>query len=559
VAQEGIRVALLAWVILVGLLLVALVTFVQRYYQKSARDVALVRTGAFGRRVVLDGGVLALPMLDRVDEISMRTHRIHIARAGALALLTNDRLRIDVEMEFQVRVRPTGEGVANAAQAFGAHALRSELLAALLQGRLVDSMQSSVAVRTLDALHETRGDFAAEVAANVRPSLEMNGLVLESVSLLQLDQTPFSALNENNVFSAVGMRRLAEIVAENKIARARIESDSELTVRQTRSAANLRSIDLQREEEEAQLAQALSIARSKVQQEAQIARAREAGRGEAEAARLARERALAEGEIVRDRVLEEGRMRAKLETELQRVEHAISLAQRQSAEATATIAREKAKLEVTLAQEAAVTARELQVHERNRELALSRVRQEAEVDAARLQIEAKRLQQLALAHADADRVAAGALVERASAEASAAVSRIAAENGQSAALMQFQLDMARLDKLPEIVGQIVKPLEKIESIRINHLSGFGGASGTPSANSSLFDLALQLPVLKQLGETIGADVARELPQMARAESDHARARVEESKLPRAGAAAGRGPAAPDNTSPLSIATQGDSA
>jgi len=519
---------LLVWIIVALLAIVAIVAFIQRFYRKSARDVALVRTGAFGRRVVLDGGTFALPMLHRVEEISMRAHRIEVQRSGAQALLTQDRLRIDVEVEFQVRVRPTGEGVCNAAQAFGAHALRSEALGALLQGRLVDAMQVHVAMRTLDSLHEARGEFAAKVAADLRPSLESNGLVLESVSLLQLDQTPFSALNENNVFSAVGMRRLAEVVAEHKMARARTESEAELAVRQTRLSASMRGIDLEREEEEARLAQQLAIARSKAQQEAQISQSQERGRSEAQAARVARELALSEAEIARDRALEESRMRAQLDTEMQRVAHAIALAERQGAEAAATVASEQARLQVALAQEAAITERELRIHDRNRELALARARQDADVDSARLATEARRLKSSAQAQADADLAAAGALSIRAQAEAAAAELRIAADNTQSPALLRFRLESARLEKLPEIVGQIARPLEKIESIRINHVSGLG-AGGAGGADNALLNLALQLPVWKQLGETIGADLDMGLPQLARAGTDHARALADAAK------------------------------
>ena len=41
-------------------------------------------------------------------------------------------------------------------------------------------------------------------------------LELESVSLTALDQTPFEALDENNAFNAVGMRKLAEVIAQSK-------------------------------------------------------------------------------------------------------------------------------------------------------------------------------------------------------------------------------------------------------------------------------------------------------------------------------------------------------
>ena len=49
----------------------------------------------------------------------MRTMRIEVSRTGAKSLITEDRMRVDVELEFYLRVQPTVDGVATAAQAIG--------------------------------------------------------------------------------------------------------------------------------------------------------------------------------------------------------------------------------------------------------------------------------------------------------------------------------------------------------------------------------------------------------------------------------------------------------
>ena len=46
-----------------------------------------------------------------------------------------------------------------------------------------------------------------------------------------------------------------------------------------------------------------------------------------------------------------------------------------------------------------------------------------------------------------------------------------AENVFNKEIIALKGDLARLEALPKIVEQMVKPAEKIESIRINHLSG----------------------------------------------------------------------------------------
>ena len=99
------------------------VLFLNRFYRKSTRDIALVRTGFGGQKVVLSGGCLSLPFLHKVEEINMRTNRVEVKRTGDKSLITTDRIRVDVELEFYVRVQPSADGVATAAQSIGARAL----------------------------------------------------------------------------------------------------------------------------------------------------------------------------------------------------------------------------------------------------------------------------------------------------------------------------------------------------------------------------------------------------------------------------------------------------
>lgn len=526
--------ALLAWIVLAIVAIVVGIAFLQRFYRKSTRDTALLRTGAGGRRVALDGGFFALPMLHRVDEINMRAHRVLLKRAGESSLLTEDRLRVDVTMEFRVRVNADPSGVAAAAQTFGARALRSEELGRMLEGRFADVIQSCSAVRTLDALHEKRAEYVASVREALVQELNENGLRLESVALVHFDQTPFSALNENNVFNSVGMRKLAEIVATNKKRRAETESDADISVAQTQLFTTKRRIELNIEQEQAQIGQRQELENSRTRSEAEVARAKELAQLSVERARLDRERDLSASQIERDHGLDMARLQARLALEVQRVNQAIELSRHQEAEALASIDGERAKTKLLLEQEGGNTEREMTVQRRQHELALARMAQESETDSMRVKAEVSRLLEIAQAEADAARVKAAAQEASMVAEAAGAAARISADNAQTPELMDLRLQMARLEALPKLAEKMVKPLEKIESIRINHLSGMSGSNGGKGAGSSgpmdaIYDMALNLPMLKKLGESMGADLDLNIPQLARAESDHFRAAVDHQK------------------------------
>ncbi|HYL18363.1 MAG TPA: flotillin domain-containing protein [Burkholderiales bacterium] len=502
-----------------------LVAFLNRFYRKSTRDVALVRTGFRGQKVVLSGGCLVLPFLHKVEEINMRTNRVEVKRTGDKSLITTDRIRVDVELEFYVRVQPTAEGVATAAQAIGARALNPEGIRNLLEGRFIDALQSVAAAETMDKLHEKRGEFVRHVADQLRDNLGQNGMLLDSVSLTRLDQAPFASLDENNAFNAVGMRQLAEIIATNKKQRTQIEAEAEIAVRQTQLEATKRRLTLQQQEEQAQLVQRLEIEKTKASSDAEAAKAREDAMVASENARISRERETKAMELTKQRELRKLEIEAKLNSEMHTVDSSIRLAAKHVDEAKAQAEAERARAEVVLAQEHVQTERERAIADRSREMALKRVLEEGEVEAAKAETEADVVIKRAQADSQAVRTRAEGERLRLLAESEGAKARIAAENTRSDSLTHLELERYRLERLPEIVAQMMKPAEKIESIRIHQVTGLGGAPGTAGGNGdggsrppvnqvmdSILGMALQLPALKSIGESIGYDFSTALPK-----------------------------------------------
>ena len=155
----------------------------------------------------------------------------------------------------------------------------------------------------------------AEIRTALSPVVERYGLSLDSVSLTALDQTPFSALDENNAFNAVGLRKLAEVIALSKRERAEIEGDTQVSVRRAAMEAARRKMEIDLEERSAEIAQAqqvealmsaqlAEIARAKAEAERAAAQARIHMEREIQAADIAREQAIREAEILRAKTLE---------------------------------------------------------------------------------------------------------------------------------------------------------------------------------------------------------------------------------------------------------------
>ena len=106
---------LLAWIILLAVLAAIVIALAAWFYERATNEVSLVRTGIGGRKVVIDGGTLAIPFFHEINRVNMQTIRMTVNRTGEASLITKDRMRIDVEASFYVRVAQTRQGVTLAA------------------------------------------------------------------------------------------------------------------------------------------------------------------------------------------------------------------------------------------------------------------------------------------------------------------------------------------------------------------------------------------------------------------------------------------------------------
>lgn len=506
---------------LAGLIVVAAVIltilFLNRFYIKASREIAIVRTGLGGQRVVLDGGVVSLPIIHRVSEINMRTARLEVERAGERSIITQDRLRIDATAEFYVRVEPTEQGVATAAQALGSKAVRSTDLSDVLEGKLVDALLSVAAQYTMDSLQDNRGKYVAEVGAVLQERLKQNGLVLETVSLTRLDQTPFHALDQNNAFNAVGMRRLAEVIAVNKRQRAEIENSAEIAVRQSHLDAAKRRLQIEQEEEEAQLAQQHAVETYRARTMAETSEAQAAAEGRRELARITRDSDVRAEQIERDRAIQQLELQSGLSVKLARHDTEIQLAAKKAEEAVAEATAQASLAKEATAREAVATAREMAMAERSKALAVVRAQEEAAVDDTRVESRAGELRAMAIAEAEAHEAKARGVKAELLAKAEGEAAVFASQNAQSSDIVRMKIDLAKIETLPQIVREMVKPAEKIDSIRINQVTGFGSPNGSGGTNSAggpvvnqvvdgILSMALQLPAVQKLGEEIGINI-----------------------------------------------------
>ncbi len=537
-------VAILILLILIGMVLA-------RLYRRATREISLVKTGAGGKKVIMDGGTIVIPLLHEISFVNMKTLRLEVQRFGEGALITKDRMRVDVGVEFYVSVNATVDGIARAAQTLGDRTFHVDQLREMIEGKLVDGLRAVAAQMSMDELHENRADFVQEVQNAVSEDLLKNGLELESVSLTALDQTPFEALDENNAFNAVGMRKLAEVIAKSKKERASIDADADVAVAQAAMEAEKRKLEIRREQEEARIAQEQDIETRRAAQAAEIASRQSEGERAAEKARIDKERQIRAADIEREQAIRAAEISKEREIEVADQERQIIIAQKSEEESRARASADQARAEATKASEAIATARQVAEAERTKQVALIEAEREAERLATRVRVEAEAEKEAASdratarreeaqAEADAITIKAEAKKQDLLAEAEGQRAIVGAENALDQAIINMKIEIARLDTMPKLAAELVRPAEKIDSIRIHQMSGLGGAGGAgdgggsdkPVVNQaldSILGMAVQLPAMKKIGEELGLSLEDGLTTASKSNGKDAPALPEATK------------------------------
>ncbi|MFV1919533.1 flotillin domain-containing protein [Sphingomonas sp. MJ1 (PH-R8)] len=474
------------------LLLLVIGLLFAKLYKRASKEIGFVRTGAGGEKVVINGGALVLPVFHETMPVNMNTVRLAVERKNSDALITLDRLRIDVKAEFYVRVKPDAQSIAIAAQTLGMRTMHPDALKELVEGKFVDALRSVAAGMTMAQLHEQRSEFVQKVQQVSSADLAMNGLELESVSLTGLDQTSIEHFNANNAFDAEGLTKLTEQIELRKKARNDIEQDTRVQIETKNLEAARQSFLLGRDTEFARLEQERELEVRRAEQAAEIAREQAARQRESDAARIEAKRQIDAQQIEADRAIKEARIAQEQALELARQEQQIAVQNKSRDESQARAEADKARADAVAAEEQVSTSRETEIAERTKRIELIDAAREAERAAIRIRVEAEAEKQAAADRAEAARLAAEGEAEAAKLRAEADRVRFEVEaagqravneaaNLLSSDQVSLQTKLALLKVLPEVIREASKPLEAIDSIKIVQVDGLTGAGGTTGA------------------------------------------------------------------------------
>ncbi|HWX58802.1 flotillin family protein [Bradyrhizobium sp.] len=414
---------IILWLIVLAVVIVIAVYLLRWLYRRSTKEIVFVRTGFGGEKVVVSGGAFVIPVLHEINPVGMNVMRIEVGRRESQALITRDRIRVDVNSEFFVKVGSSREAVSNAAQTLGRRTLEPDGLRDLLEGRFASAMRTAAAQMTLEELHEERQLYAEKVRQAASDGLALNGLELESVAVVDLDQTNLEFFDSSNAFDAVGLTQLTELIGARRRMRNEIEQRTQIEIRAQNLDAQRKALEIEREGEYARLeqehdvevrrtAQRVELAKDRAARDREAEQAQIVAREEVEKARLAQERALAEAriqnqeeverrEIVRRRLVNEAEIRARETTEKEQIALELALEK-------ARIEREREQQELEVERR-----RKLDLAEIGRQIAIAAKNAElVEAEAARKQAEIAATQGVETSRLQHERTLDQARIER---------------------------------------------------------------------------------------------------------------------------------------------------
>ncbi|EFE8215810.1 flotillin family protein [Escherichia coli] len=457
-----------------------------RLYRRASAEQAFVRTGLGGQKVVMSGGAIVMPIFHEIIPINMNTLKLEVSRSTIDSLITKDRMRVDVVVAFFVRVKPSVEGIATAAQTLGQRTLSPEDLRMLVEDKFVDALRATAAQMTMHELQDTRENFVQGVAED----LSKNGLELESVSLTNFNQTSKEHFNPNNAFDAEGLTKLTQETERRRRERNEVEQDVEVAVREKNRDALSRKLEIEQQEAFMTLEQEQQVKTRTAEQNARIAAFEAERRREAEQTRILAERQIQETEIDREQAVRSRKVEAEREVRIKEIEQqqvteianqtkSIAIAAKSEQQSQAEARANLALAEAVSAQQNVETTRQTAEADRAKQVALIAAAQDAETKAVELTVRAK-------AEKEAAEMQAAAIVELAEATRKKGLAEAEAQRALNDAInvlsdeqTSLKFKLALLQALPAVIEKSVEPMKSIDGIKIIQVDGLnrGGAAG----------------------------------------------------------------------------------
>ena len=561
----------------VGLLVfvVVLLSLMGKLFIKAEAGDALVKTGfGMSEPQVALSSAFVLPLLHRIDTLDLTVKTVRIARREHESLSCADGIRAEVEVDFYIKINAVEQDIQHVAATIGCdRASDIGILRQLFEAKFADALKTAGAKLEFDQLYQNRLAFRDEILKALgqegNQAVVLNGYKLDDVAIQYLEQLPLEMHNEDNVLDARGRKEIAERTSHEAEAANKRLRQKEVTIAEQDREARVRQLVIAQDIREKEALQGREIREAEATEKAQTEKTVAEQEQIAEEARIAKERRIRVAEEEREKEIETAEIRRHRSVELAeeerseeiesaqiRRERAVALAKeskleeleiarirREAAEAEAQKAK-LLKLEETAKQEAEYvhadeqkeTVRAVEQANRKRKIEVIEAEMEAAVEREERQVaadvrayETRTIAQAELEAAELDAEAAEkkalATETVGLAEATVRQATLDAENTISQRVILGNTLRDLTPQLPDLVEHMMRPVDKIEDIRILHVNGLNG-SGTNGISparasapedthsiagdvvSTVLNVGVMMPVIREIMKGLRTDTPK---------------------------------------------------
>ena len=476
-------------VILILIALAIIIFVVLKTWKKVPNDHAAVIVGIGNPKVVTGGGVFLIPLLQRMDVITLETLSLNV---NIQNVKTSLGVPINADGYVILKVKADESNILTAMQMFYCNDENrtknkiTEQVQSLCEGKL----REIVSTMTVEEIYDDREKFSASVTEIASKALSEIGLELKSFTINDITD------NDDYIVS-LGRAQIAKVKAEASIA------EAEATKIQQIQTAEARKLG-----EQARLSAETAIAESEKDKELKLQAFRkeqETKRAESDAAYQIQENITSKDVTSTEmdaNVLRE--QRAKEVTEAQ-IQVQIAAEQKNIELAQKRAARKEAELQETVVKPAEAAQKETELRAEAAKIqAIKEAQAEAEAKKLDAAAEAAMISQRGQAEAEAIRAKGQAEAEAIKAKGLAEAEALEKKAEALAKMNEAGKLQMVMDILPEFARAIADPMSKIGNVTV--IGGGSDGSGVDAMTRSA--VGSLKAVTEAVRDTVGFDLTR---------------------------------------------------
>lgn len=419
-------------------------------YKKAPPNIAMVITGPTGSRTIIGKGAFVIPILQRVDYMSLENIQADFTSRDEIP--TRDAINILVDAVANVAISTDPELLKIASSKFLGYSISDirQTITPVLEGNIREII-SQMTLKEL--IQGDKKEFAEKVVENVAPNLRDMGLELTTFNIQNFK-------DNGGVIKNLGIENTVGISKDASKAKAKAEAEIAIAKAEAEKAAN--DARIAAETEIALKNNEFEIKKAELKREADIkkAEADAAYQIQKEEQRKTIERTTADANLVR----QEKEIELK-EREVSIKERALEAEIKKVAEAQKYAAQQEADAKLYETQKAS----EAELFERTKQAEAERYEAEQAAEATKAASEAQRvaMENEAAGIKAKGEAEAAAIKAKAEAEAEGLLKKAEAmaKYGEAAmADMQLEVSKAYIEKLPAIVAAAGQAYTNVDSI-----------------------------------------------------------------------------------------------